>query len=113
MTSMCMALNGRGKTSMNPGQFASWLKSNGGFSGNLFVWGSVSKFGLTYEGKIKGTSSIASQLCAGKIVILNVRYGGHWVLATGFDGSSFTVNDPGYSKSSYAASEVTQAAIYH
>ncbi|EFC47494.1 predicted protein, partial [Naegleria gruberi] len=113
MTSMCMALNGRGRSYMNPGEFANWLKSNGGFSGNLFVWGSVSRLGLSYAGKVSGTAAIAEKLCSGSIVILNVRYGGHWVLATGFDGYSFAVNDPGYSKISYLASEVTQAAIYN
>ncbi|KAF0973720.1 hypothetical protein FDP41_007107 [Naegleria fowleri] len=112
LTSMTMALDGRGLASFNPGQFLSWLKSNGGLSGNLFVWGSVRPFGLSYNGKVSSTSSIVSNICNDNVVFLNVRNGGHWVLATGYDGYSFTVNDPGYSRSSYSPSEVTQAAIY-
>ena len=111
-----MALNGRGKTSMNPGQFTQWLKSNRGLSGNYLVWGAASKFGISYHGKVKGTSTISQKLCAGNIVILNVKNGGHWVLATGYDPSTqtFSVNDPGSStKSSYPAREVVQAAIYN
>ena len=45
-------------------------------------------------------------LDAGYVVILNVRNGGHWVLATGYSGDTIKVNDPGYDKSSYALSEV-------
>ncbi|KAG2378481.1 hypothetical protein C9374_008120 [Naegleria lovaniensis] len=113
ITSMTMALDGRGLASFNPGQFLTWLKKNGGLSGNLFVWGSVRPFGLSYSGKVSSTSSIISSVCGGSVVLLNVRNGGHWVLATGYDGSSFTVNDPGYSRSTYSPSEVTQAAIYN
>jgi len=33
-------------------------------------------------------------------------------LATGFSGSTFTVNDPGYSKTTYTAAEVVRCGVY-
>ena len=55
MSSVAMVLNDCRKTinggEANPGTLNSWLKTNGGYaSGNLFVWGSVAKFGLSYVG---------------------------------------------------------------
>jgi len=47
MSSVAMALTDRGQ-SYNPGTLNAHLSSNGGYSGALFIWGSVSKFGLTY-----------------------------------------------------------------
>ena len=49
---------------------------------------------------------------AGKVVILNVHNGGHWVLTTGISGNTFHVNDPGYNVGSYSASQVVRAGIY-
>jgi len=49
---MCLAGLGvkvNGQTS-DPGTLNAWLKSNGGFSGDLFVWGSVTKLGFGYGG---------------------------------------------------------------
>ncbi len=39
-------------------------------------------------------------------MILNVHNGGHWVLATSMSGSTISVNDPGYSTTSYTLSEI-------
>ena len=55
---------------------------------------------------------MANDYNQGKIVILNVHNGGHWVLATGHSGSSFTVNDPGYNTGSYTYSQIVRAGIY-
>mgnify|MGYP002375990480 CR=1 FL=1 len=49
---------------------------------------------------------------AGKVVILNVHNGRHWVLTTGITGTTFHVNDPGFNVGSYASSEVVRAGIY-
>ena len=46
VSSVAMAIG----SSQNPGSLNDWLKGHGGFQGNLFVWTSVSPFGLTYEG---------------------------------------------------------------
>ena len=95
--------------SENPGTLNTWLKSHGGFaSGNLFVWDSVKSYGLNYLGKFSNQKDIQSYVSkSDHAVILNVKNGGHWVLATGLSGSTYLVNDPGFSNSAYASSEVT------
>lgn len=45
-----------------------------------------------------------AELDKGRVVILNVRKGGHWVLAYGYTGDDIKVNDPGYSKLTYPLS---------
>ncbi|KAF0973387.1 hypothetical protein FDP41_008091 [Naegleria fowleri] len=112
MTSVTSALNGRGKSSMNPGQMNSWLKSNGGYYGDLFVWGSVSRFGFSYLGQTQDKATIRNWLCSGKVVILNVRNGGHWVLAKSYSNGVYEVNDSGFSVSSYTESQVVRAAAF-
>ena len=116
MSSLSMALAALGKSvagnPSNPKNLNAWLKKNGGYSGNLFNWGSVGSLGLKYQGKIKGTSTIKEAISANKIVVLHVNNGAHWVLATGSTSSEFLVNDPGYSKSSYPNSGVSQAAVF-
>jgi hypothetical protein len=105
MSSVAMALAGCGKN-YNPGTLNSWLKANGGYvSGDLFVWGSVNKLGLSYVGKV-ANSGIQGALNANEIVILNVHNGGHWVLAHSMSGSTINVNDPGYNTASYTLSEI-------
>ena len=105
MSSAAMALKGTGH-SYDPHSLNSWLKSNGGYvSGNLFVWASINKLGLNFQGFVSN-SAIKGNLDQNKIVIMNVHNGGHWVLATGYSGDSIKVNDPGYSTSAYALSEV-------
>ncbi|MNF04605.1 hypothetical protein D3C80_2041650 [compost metagenome] len=80
----------------------------------MFVWGSVSRFGLRYIGQPSNKAEIKNHVCANNVVILNVNRGGHWVLATGVsaDGSTFYVNDPGYSRTSYSAGEVGVAGVF-
>lgn len=113
MSSAAMALAGSGK-GYNPSSLNAWLKSHGGYvSGNLFVWGSISSLGLHYEGKVSN-SQIKSELDKGKVVILNVHNGGHWVLAHGYSGDNILVNDPGYSTTSYSLSQIVngQTGVY-
>ena len=116
MSSVSMALNGLGKTingqSPNPGSLNAYLSSTGGYAGNLFIWGSVARFGLKYEGQITSQTDIKNAICANKVVVLNVNRGGHWVLATGVSGSSYTVNDPGFDRTEYPQGEVVKAGIY-
>ena len=107
MSSASMALAGTGK-SYNPGSLNKWLTSNGGYaSGNLFVWASINRLGLTFQGFVSN-SQIKPKLDAGNIVICNVHNGGHWVLATGYSGSNINVNDPGYSTTSYPLSGIVE-----
>lgn len=105
MSSAAMALTGTGH-SQNPHTLNIWLKNNGGYvSQDLFVWASINKLGITFQGFI-ANSAIKSSLDAGKVVIVNVNNGGHWVLAHGYSGDNILVNDPGYSRTSYSLGEI-------
>ena len=113
MSSCSMALAGTGHN-YNPSTLNKWLTSNGGYaSGDLLIWGAINKLGLTFEGKV-GNSQIKAKLDQGKVVILNVHNGGHWVLAYSYSGDTINVNDPGYSTSSYSLSQIVdgQTGIY-
>jgi hypothetical protein len=120
MSSVAMGLSGAGHN-YNPGTLNSWLKSNGGYvSGDLLVWSAVSKIGLSFKGNYwfdlgkVANSAIKSSLDAGHIVVCNVHNGAHWVLATGYSGNNIMVNDPGFSTTSYALSEIVdgQNVVY-
>ena len=116
MSSVAAGLASAGKTingqTATPGTLHDFLKSNGGYQGNLFVWGAVSRFGLSYEGQPSSDSTIKAAICANKIVILNVNGGGHWVLATGYTDDNYSVMDPGYSKTSYTTTQVVRAGVF-
>jgi hypothetical protein len=113
MSSASMALAGTGH-GYNPSTLNAWLKSHGGYvSGDLFVWGSINSLGLTFQGKVSN-SQIKANLDKGHVVICNVHNGGHWVLATGYNGDNIMVNDPGYATSSYTLSQIVdgQNGVY-
>ena len=116
MSSVASALASLGKTingkTVDPGNLHQFLKWYNGYQGNLFVWGSVKGFGLKYEGQPSSGSEIRAAICAKKVVILNVNNGGHWVLATGYSGSSYQVVDSGYSRTSYGFGEVEVAGVF-
>ena len=115
MSSVSMGLSAHGKTigggAINPGTLNSWLKSNGGYQGNLLIWGAANKFGISYQGQFKDVSNYAKNQNS-YITILNVHNGGHWVLATGYSNGVYTVNDPGYQTTSYKTSEVVLGGVY-
>jgi len=105
MSSAAMALKGFGQE-FDPKSLNIWLTNNGGYvSGDLFVWASINRFGVTFKGFI-ANNQIKANLDSGNIVIVNVRNGGHWVLVTGISGDTITVNDAGYSVSSYNINDV-------
>lgn len=111
MSSASMALSAIGKN-FNPSSLNKWLKDNGGYvSQDLFVWASINPLGVKFMGFIN-RNAIASNLDDNHIVILNVHNGGHWVLATGMQGSSVvTVNDPGYATASYTLDQIVEGNI--
>lgn len=114
MSSMAEALTGHGKTinggEINPHTFNEWLKKNGGYSGNSFVWGTATApFSLNYLGQFGNPSSYVGE---NSIVILNVHNGGHWVLAKSYSNGVYQVNDPGYQTDSYTSSQVEVGAVY-
>ena len=116
MCSVSYDMAGAGKTingqTATPAVLNSYHNTNGGYSGNLYVWGAVEKFGLRYEGQVTDKSVLKSNICANKMVILNVKNGGHWVLAVSYDGDTFTVNDSGATRYTYPSSEVVRGATY-
>ena len=116
MSSVASGMAGAGKTingqTVTPSVLNSFLLSNGGYSGNLYVWGTVERFGLRYEGQTTDKGTLRTNICANKMVILNVKNGGHWVLATGYDGDTFNVNDSGATRYTYPSGEVVRGATY-
>lgn len=125
ITSVAMALNYKNVTisgaATTPKNFNVWLKGNGGYSGDLIVWGAVPKLSsaVTFQGRYTGNTSLAAStlrtyLDAGnKAVIANVRSGGHWVLLTNHNGGTvFNVNDPGYTQTTYNYSDMVGYAVY-
>lgn len=125
VTSAAMALHHKNIAiyglAADPGSLNSWLKSNGGYSGNLMVWSALPKLSsrITFQGRYtSGTSLSASTLrsyldAGNKAIMANVRSGGHWVLLTGHNGgTTFYVNDPGYSTTSYSYSSIVGYGVY-
>ncbi len=100
-----MALNAIGN-SVNPSSLNKWLTANNGYvKDDLFVWASINSWGVTFAGFISN-NKIAKYIDDGYIVIVNVHNGGHWVLATGYQGDTINVNDPGYISVSYTLSQI-------
>ena len=105
VSSSAMALAGTVAKDQNPGTRNKWLTANNGYAGTQYIWSTVNKFGLNFQGFV-ANSQIKSNLDAGNIVIVNVNSGSHWVLAKGYSGNDILVNDPGYSKTSYPISGI-------
>jgi uncharacterized protein YvpB len=116
MTSVAMAMNGLGKkingAAVTPKNLNQFLLANGGYSGNLYVWAAISRFGFNYQGQPTNIQTISNYICNNAVVILNIDKGGHWVLATGVNGNTFYINDPGRTRTSVSASEVLRAGVY-
>ena len=116
MCSVASALTGLGRKvnqqTPTPDVLNTMLRQNYGYQGNLYVWTAVERYNVKYEGQFESTATIQKAICDKKVVILLVNGGGHWVLATGYDGNTFYVNDSGYNRGSYSASEVVLAGVY-
>jgi len=103
-----------GGSLITPGNFAPWLRANGGFSGDLYVWTAVSKLhSARYEGQRNlSASEIDSYISRGATLIANCNAGHHWIHAYARSGSNILVNDPGYARTSYPLSGIVRYAIY-
>jgi hypothetical protein len=116
MSSVAMALNGLGRSidghTSTPGVLNKYLSTHHGYQGNLFLWGSVSKFGFGYVGQFRDKNQLRNYFKQGKVLILNVRNGGHWVLCTGLGNGYFSVNDPGFNVAKYTDAQVVLAGVY-
>jgi len=86
-------------------ELVAWLKANGGYSGNLFVWKSIEKLlpGLTFIAKYTGPSldKIDEALARKMPCLIHVDFDPatylveqHWVLVIGKDGESYIILDP-------------------
>ena len=118
MSSVAASLNSHGITvyghTTNPHWFNEYLVQEGGYQGNLFIWGSVARWNYDYRGQFSNTEAIKADVCNPKHqVILNVHNGGHWVWAVGVDGDYFLTNDSAGGKlNRYHVSEVGVSAVY-
>ena len=116
MTSVASGMAGAGKTingtRTTPDTLNTFLLNNKGYVGNLFSWGAISQFGLKYEGQVSDTATIKKAVCDNKVVVINVKAGGHWVLVNGHTDSTFIVNDSLYNKTTYGFEEASRAGIY-
>lgn len=100
-----MALTGCGKK-YNPRTLNEWLIGHSGYiNQDIYVWNSIASLQFSYVGKI-GNNQIEKELAVNNVVLINVRGGAHWALATGVSGTRILVNDPGYSVSSYDLAEI-------
>lgn len=108
MSSASMALYAVGNTQFNPSTLNKWLTENDGYANkDLFIWASVNRFGVNFLGKVT-RDKIKNYISSGYIVIPNVHNGRHWVLATGFEGDTIFVNDPGFQVNSYTLDEIVE-----
>jgi hypothetical protein len=92
VSAAAIGLSGVG-VNQNPSTLNTWLKNNKGYvNKDDFVWASINSFGVLFEGKIPN-SLLKMNLDVGYLVIINVNKGQHWVLATGYSGSTIFVVD--------------------
>eukprot|EP01017_Pseudomicrothorax_dubius_P032747 TRINITY_DN431_c0_g1_i1.p1 TRINITY_DN431_c0_g1~~TRINITY_DN431_c0_g1_i1.p1 ORF type:complete len:203 (+),score=51.11 TRINITY_DN431_c0_g1_i1:122-730(+) len=117
VTSVAMLFNGYGvqldKQTADPHYMNLWLKQNNGFDGQNYLFESVEKLGLKYLGnfnKADGLKDALDDITKG--VILHVKQGHHFVLATGYDQNGVFVNDPYYNVTQYKWEEVWDTCHY-
>ena len=76
------------------------------------MWGASTKLGLKFKGKLTDSDEIKDAVNSGKIVVLNVKKGDHWVLAKRISGDEYHVQDPVYAKLTYSSSDILLAAVF-
>ena len=120
MSSTSMGLSGAGipisnSTSANPSTLNSWLQANGGYDGsNDFIEEALpaldpERVFWPSDAMHRANDVEYGVVCewveeSGRVVIANVRNGGHFVLITGCgeDGDTYYVNDPGFDVGEYS-----------
>ena len=101
-----------GGVDSDPAVLNEYLIKNGGYEVNSLIWETVEPLGLVYLGKTSVPQQIREAIKQGKIVILKVNGGAHWVLTTGYSGEIYYVRDSGYVRETYGSGEVVLAAMY-
>jgi len=110
--------------STNPAGMNTWLKSNNGYyAGCLINWATAANLApgkLTWVARVNSQdwSRLRYELDSGYPVILEVRINGgqHFVVATGYYGDTYYINDPYYSSRTTLASygnSFVGLRIYH
>ena len=87
---------------LNPWTFVQAHRSHGGFYGDNILW-DVTDVAPDFilEGRYFGNitpSQVASLVSQGKYVILNVKYGAHFVAVDYVQGNTIHIVDPGYNR---------------
>ena len=129
MSSVSMALNGTGipintTTPSDPGTLNAWLRANGGYdNSNDLIETKVpeispDRIAWPDDGMHKANdlsiAEVRDFLDEGRIVILNVMNGEHFVLCVGVDADSslYLVNDSGFTRGNYSYGEVVGYRIF-
>ena len=108
------SINISNATSADPASLNSWLRSHGGYDGSNDLFEEVvpqidpSRVSWPPDGMHRTNDLAFDEACdfvrGGRVVVANVRDGGHFVLITGCggDGDTFSVNDPGFMVDEYS-----------
>eukprot|EP01113_Clastostelium_recurvatum_P030920 TRINITY_DN380_c0_g1_i3.p1 TRINITY_DN380_c0_g1~~TRINITY_DN380_c0_g1_i3.p1 ORF type:complete len:193 (-),score=48.85 TRINITY_DN380_c0_g1_i3:92-628(-) len=118
MSSLAMILNTYGEQAggaIDPGTLNAWLTAHGGYAdGDELEWAAANSLGPVkfVSSAYMSVAQLQAAVDKKQPVIVNVRNGGHWVLVVGYDGSTFNVNDPGFSVSTYAYSGMSGFRLY-
>jgi len=104
---------------INPLTLNNWLVSHSGYVyDDDLVWASADSLGIVkFSDYYRGAGSLSladlqKAVDGGRPVIVNVRASTHWVLVFGYSGSTFFVNDPGFSTTSYVYSGMSNFIVY-
>jgi len=109
ITSIAMVFKYFG-ANIDPGTLNSWLTNNGGYeNGCLVYWSTAANVSsnITYVGSVgEDWGRLQSELDEGYPVIVEVNNSGtqHFVVVTGYSGSTYYINDPLYSSRTTLAS---------
>jgi len=118
-------LVGGAEVDVNPANINKYLKEHNGYTSdvadckNCIKWASLNTVGvavhMVYDRMISAPTfaELKTEIEACNGVLLNVRGGGHWVLATSAaEADKFLVKDPGFDSTSYPIAAVKKAVIY-
>jgi len=122
MSSVSMVLKYYGANA-DPGSLNSWLTSHGGYANGCNIyWAKAANYasGVSYVTYIQSAdwNRLRAELNAGYPVVVHVNNNGgqHWVVITSYSGSTYYINDPGYSSRKTLASygnAFSKMVVYH
>ena len=90
----------------DPSSLNKWLIKNRGYIGsNLFIWASVNSLGLVFQGYV-GVTQIRASFDLGRVVLIELKKSGDWVILTGHDNYTVFVNDPTEGATTYELTDL-------